>query len=432
MKANCNINFSSLLLLFTAFISHAAAMPRVPDAASTPNGTIPGTPAPTGTTPGGPTPIGTFPGGPTIADILNLSSELLGGRLAAEGYNTTSIKNIICQADKVFSPNDMPSIEQIRQNTIQYSSWIWIYQAIGALQNDKNKLLELCLSINVGNSYLIGQNGKLAKSVICSVANGAPLPTVPQPIFGKESGRTMAVRSRDNTWPAAYVKLSDSRSKATTTILQDIDPSPPPTGPHSLSAATSLLISSLPPSSTTTTTTTTTTTLHPSLPPLEPTNLTPLALLEQERIARSEPLDAVDTSRYELDDAPPTNAASTAQTDDQEQRLHRAQISHTYLRLRHTHLSLLISHPTLAQNSWLISNSQLEGILQGYEREVVGVREEIEGVNRGRKGMQERGREEVEGLEEGWRKVVGRVVEVEVEVAGVEGKRRGFLREGVR
>lgn len=143
-----------------------------------------------------------------------------GGRLAAEGYNTTSIKNIICQADKVFSPNDMPSIEQIRQNTIQYSSWIWIYQAIGALQNDKNKLLELCLSINVGNSYLIGQNGKLAKSVICSVANGAPLPTVPQPIFGKESGRTMAVRSRDNTWPAAYVKLSDSRSKATTTILQ--------------------------------------------------------------------------------------------------------------------------------------------------------------------------------------------------------------------
>ncbi|KAL9580583.1 MAG: hypothetical protein Q9203_006241 [Teloschistes exilis] len=189
MKANCNINFSSLLLLFTAFVS-------------------PGSPTPTGTTPGGPTPIGTFPGGPTIADILNLSSELLaiqivgaltrpgalsgtcayfeGGRLAAEGYNTTSIKNIICQADKVFSPNDLPSIEQIRQNTIQYSSWIWIYQAIGALQNDKNKLLELCLSINVGNSNLIGQNGNLVKSVICSVANGAPQPTVQQTIFGKE------------------------------------------------------------------------------------------------------------------------------------------------------------------------------------------------------------------------------------------------------
>ncbi|KAL9577746.1 MAG: hypothetical protein Q9212_006167 [Teloschistes hypoglaucus] len=209
MKAHCNINLSILLLLFTAFFSYVAAWPRIPEVvASAPNGTTPGTPAPTGSTPTGPTPIGTFPGGPTIADILNLSSELLaiqfvgaqtrpgalsgecayfkGERLQASGYNTTLIKNIICQADKVFSPNDLPSIEQVRQNTIQYSSWIWIFQAIGALQNDKNKLLELCLSINVANSYLIGHNGNLVKDVICRVANGAPLPTVPPPIFGKE------------------------------------------------------------------------------------------------------------------------------------------------------------------------------------------------------------------------------------------------------
>ncbi|KAL8668164.1 MAG: hypothetical protein Q9202_000142 [Teloschistes flavicans] len=196
MKAYCNLNLSCFLLLFTAFFSHVAAQ-----------------------------------AGPTIANILNLSSELLGtllslfsvlnfppkkhplsldvaiqfvgaqtrpgalsgecayfegGQLQAEGYNTTAIKNIICQADHVFSPDNLPSIEQTRNLTIQYSSWIWIFQAIGDLQNDKNRLKKLCSLIDVPSAYAIGQNGTLVKNVICSVANGAPLPTVPLPVYEKE------------------------------------------------------------------------------------------------------------------------------------------------------------------------------------------------------------------------------------------------------
>lgn len=51
-------------------------------------------------------------------------------------------------------------------------------------------------------------------------------------------------------------------------------------------------------------------------------------------------------------------------------------------------------------------------------------------MNRGRKGKQEGGRGELEGLERGWRGGVGRLLDVEVAVGGVEGVRRGVLREG--
>lgn len=63
---------------------------------------------------------------------------------------------------------------------------------------------------------------------------------------------------------------------------------------------------------------------------------------------------------------------------------------------------------------------------------MVDVRGEVEGVNRGRKAAQEAGRGEVEGLEGAWKEGVGRVVEVEVEVGRLEGRRRGILREGGR
>ncbi|KAL8775045.1 MAG: hypothetical protein Q9209_000524 [Squamulea sp. 1 TL-2023] len=193
--------------------------------------------------------------------------------------------------------------------------------------------------------------------------------------------------------------------------LPYIDPPPPTTGPHSLSAATTLINSLLPPSHTTTP--------HPSLPPLREPNLTPLASSEQSRIARSEPLTAIDLSRYE----PPSPPSST----NHEAKLHQAQTTSTYLRLRHQHLSLSEKH---AKNAWLIGNSQLEEMLRGVERELAGCRENVEGVNRDRKGMQENRRGEMEGLERGWREGVGRVVEVEIAVGGMEGERRGRLREG--
>ncbi|KAL8695214.1 MAG: hypothetical protein Q9218_000252 [Villophora microphyllina] len=145
--------------------------------------------------------------GPNSNDVLNLASDLWaiqflgsqnapialavqcpywdGGRFLAAGYNTTSIHDILCQANNVFAAADLPSIEQVRNLTIQYSSWIWIFQAVGAMQNDRGKLKELCRMIDVPSAFAIGQNGTLVKNTICSVAHGAALPTVPLPQFVK-------------------------------------------------------------------------------------------------------------------------------------------------------------------------------------------------------------------------------------------------------
>lgn len=84
----------------------------------------------------------------------------------------------------------------------------------------------------------------------------------------------------------------------------------------------------------------------------------------------------------------------------------------------------------MGKNAWLVGNAQLEDLLRGVEKELVETRESAEAVNRERKGRQEAGRGEMEGLEEGWRRGVGRVVEVEVEVGRVEGRRREVLRGG--
>ncbi|KAL9019890.1 MAG: hypothetical protein Q9185_002832 [Variospora sp. 1 TL-2023] len=196
--------------------------------------------------------------------------------------------------------------------------------------------------------------------------------------------------------------------------LPYIDRPAPPTGPHSLSAARNLIASSLPPSYLTTP--------HPSLPPLRPSKLTPAAQAEQLRIENKEPLNAIDTTRYEL----PELAPNTAPTQTQ---LQQAYASSHYLRGRLQNLALL---DQFGKNAWLVGNGQLEDILREVEKELVEVRESVEAINRGRKERQEAGRGEMEGLDQAWRVGVGRVVEVEVEIANLEERRRRMLREGAR
>ncbi|KAL8699469.1 MAG: hypothetical protein Q9201_005996 [Fulgogasparrea decipioides] len=142
---------------------------------------------------------------PTIADILNLSSDVLAiqlvgaqvnsyafltlcpyfdfTRLQASGYNVTAIRSIFCQASDVFFAKDLPSLDEVRDLTVDYSSYIWIFQAVGALKNDKNRIQKLCDLIDVPSASAIGQNGDLVKKTICSVGNGGQLPTVPLPQF---------------------------------------------------------------------------------------------------------------------------------------------------------------------------------------------------------------------------------------------------------
>ncbi|KAL8884171.1 MAG: hypothetical protein Q9192_006911, partial [Flavoplaca navasiana] len=166
-----------------------------------------------------------------------------------------------------------------------------------------------------------------------------------------------------------------------------IDPPPPENGPYSLSAATALINSLLPPSHTQS--------LHPALPLLPPTNLTPLAQAEQDRIAAKEPLTGIDLSRYELDSPDLSSSPPSTSTQDiQQNRLQEAYTSSTYLHSRAQHLALLDRY---GKNAWLVGNSQLEDLLRRTEKELAGTREEVERVNAGRKRVQEGAKGEMEG-----------------------------------
>ena len=159
----------------------------------------------------------------------------------------------------------------------------------------------------------------------------------------------------------------------------------------------------------------------------------PLIEAELSRIAAKKPLTAIDLSRYEgspspsdIQDADDRDGASTSKAA-QIHELKKSYTNATYLAQRTQALELL---EQFGKNAWLVGNSQLEGVLGGVERELVGVREEVEGVNRGRREGQEVGRGGLEGGEREWRGGVGGVVRAGVAVRGVEEEVRGALRKG--
>ncbi|KAL8832354.1 MAG: hypothetical protein Q9191_000310 [Dirinaria sp. TL-2023a] len=176
-----------------------------------------------------------------------------------------------------------------------------------------------------------------------------------------------------------------------------------PPSPRALNAARALIISSL--------SSTQTQTLHPSLPALPPSSLTPLLTSEQDRIAASTPLTGISTERYE---APASSSSSSSSSSPDPSALRAAYTASTYLSHRNQNLSLQAQE--FGKNAWLVHNSQLEDILRAVEKEVVEAREQVEGVNRERKGMQEARRVDVEGLGQRWREGVRAVVECQVAV----------------
>ncbi|KAL8732214.1 MAG: hypothetical protein Q9166_002962 [cf. Caloplaca sp. 2 TL-2023] len=118
-----------------------------------------------------------------LQDYENLCEKFDISRLHSLGYNITSMKHIWCQAftDTYWRGGGIPDIrkgDEIQALTTDYSSWIWIYQAIGALDNDQGRLKQLCESINVTSSFNIGQNGTLVKTTICNAAAGIAVPSV--------------------------------------------------------------------------------------------------------------------------------------------------------------------------------------------------------------------------------------------------------------
>ncbi|CZR60441.1 related to BCAS2 family protein [Phialocephala subalpina] len=152
--------------------------------------------------------------------------------------------------------------------------------------------------------------------------------------------------------------------------------------------------------------------LHPSIPVLLPSTLSPIMAAELERAARGEKLSAIDLSRYEALE-PPSDSKDLSQWKSS---LQQAYTSQSHLSTRLTNLSLLEKY---GKNAWLIGNSQLEDILRGLERELEERKKEIDLLVVERKSAQESVGGEMKGYEEGWKRGVGRVLEVEVAAEGV-------------
>ena len=114
----------------------------------------------------------------------------------------------------------------------------------------------------------------------------------------------------------------------------------------------------------------------------------------------------IDLSRYEAQDAPPTN-----DTEQWRATLQQAYASSEYLESRQVNLSLL---ETYGKNAWLISNDQLEGILRAAERDVSQRKIELEDIDKARRDAQAARKGELEALEQQWKIGVGQMIEVEV------------------
>ena len=121
---------------------------------------------------------------------------------------------------------------------------------------------------------------------------------------------------------------------------------------------------------------------------------------ELDRIAASEPLDAISTTHYESPSS-----------------LEQVIVANEYVRGRQQSLELL---EKFGKNAWLIHNSQLEDILRGIEKEYVETKEAVEGVNRERKRAQKDAEAEIRMLEREWKEGVGRCLEVEIGMGELE------------
>lgn len=148
------------------------------------------------------------------------------------------------------------------------------------------------------------------------------------------------------------------------------------------------------------------TSVHPSIPAQRQPQYSNLIEAEHVRLASGATKEGgIDLSRYEALDAP-----ARGDVAEWKAALQKAYASQEYLNNRNINLSLL---ETYGKNVWLISNSQLEDILRDLEREVEAVKLDLEEVEQARRAAQSNAEGEMKGLEEGWRKGVGRLIEVQ-------------------
>ncbi|KAI0388458.1 Pre-mRNA-splicing factor SPF27 [Xylariaceae sp. FL0594] len=182
-------------------------------------------------------------------------------------------------------------------------------------------------------------------------------------------------------------------------------------------AAEALINAELSTSTSTSSSDTNTTTTPPSLPPIREPRFSPLIESELVRIGEKKPLEAIDLSRYEIQEEEEQDPSSSS-SSSADASLKRAYTSLAYLEARYAHLHLLNS---FGSNAWLVANSQLASLLSSHEAELAALRKEIDLVNLQRRRLQVDDdhvggggggvAEELRSLEMAWKKGIDRVLE---------------------
>jgi len=156
--------------------------------------------------------------------------------------------------------------------------------------------------------------------------------------------------------------------------------------------------------------------LHPRVPPpatLFSTNL--LLQSELTRIESHQPLNAIDTSRYQL----PAPISSPGSIEEWQAALKNAQAQLEHQRLRHANTALLQNY---GSNAWRVHNYLLEQTAKNLEKALEELKELTTEVNRDRKNFQTRIGNQLNVLETRWTELISSVLQIEMANVALEGE----------
>ncbi|KAL8672312.1 MAG: hypothetical protein Q9168_003228 [Polycauliona sp. 1 TL-2023] len=144
------------------------------------------------------------------SQIDNLCNHFDPTNLGAAGYNVTLLHDIFCEALSVYIPvsslggNATPNPAEIKAQTVKFSTYIWIFQAFGVVNNDPYLLGPLCSLLSPRDAAMTGLDFNLVKKSICDGGKGIPLPKVVDlPLPFSELPKSNGTVVRPSPLPAA-------------------------------------------------------------------------------------------------------------------------------------------------------------------------------------------------------------------------------------
>jgi len=141
----------------------------------------------------------------------------------------------------------------------------------------------------------------------------------------------------------------------------------------------------------------------------------PLLAAELARVQTSQPLSALDSSRYQL----PGPLGDGPTEDDWKAAVQNAKAQLQHQKSRETNISLL---QTYGANAWKIHNYLLESQATRLEKAVEEVKEEVTVVNRDRKNFQSHVGKQLTALETRWTELISTVLQIELANIALEGE----------